>query len=271
MSTSPTATPVNGLGQAANISDKWRFDMPESYGMNGAAHLAFVVECWSVLAFDQEPNMPLDDYYLVAVTGTLAMNLNSTLYTDSYSITTTPALAGATLIDSSPETTSGQSSTTSEITNTISAEAVFGEDPSASIGSSVSLMNAKEISLPSIVCLNKSQDAGENGHWIFQLAQETPAQGADFQFTNQMLWQVPRQDGVPVLSVTTAVSVGVSDHDGSHGTNNFDSFHNAIEPNLQAINAKFVYTNDRIARIDFAPRPTALTRSPAPAPAPAVA
>lgn len=150
----------------------------------------------------------------------LNMSTGQGQYVDSYALTAWPRaflnqIQNATLIQSSPPTTTGSREVTSSIGYSISGTVGFQQKDglSGSVTGGMEVSTSQTIQIPDLTVDNRSNDEGNNARWLFTMPRSYGVEDgcrnsisqcvllsrSTFQPLNQWLWRVvPRADSLAV-------------------------------------------------------------------------
>ncbi|MCJ2081364.1 hypothetical protein [Methylobacterium sp. J-090] len=109
--------------------------------------------------------------------------------------------------------------------------------------------------------LSETNSGGNGAIWRFQVSENSNVQSSNLHFDLLALFMIersqdaqydPEHDKNGSFTIDVGCTINISDHDGSHGTRWFDTFHADVAGGLPA-GSQFVYTNDRIGYISLPP------------------
>ena len=166
----------------------------------------FVYKCHSL---DADPSKAFDWFYVQqygvfsgSAAYTIKEGMNKGWYLDQIEMNTSmsgfennPAAVG--MIQSSPQTVNGQTTVTSGVSFTIGGEVgVAAGGPSGKLSAGISISNSTTITIRDCDALNKSNDQGNNAHWLYSFKRCQGGGVGDCFFQNCVL-------DPPQLAVTT--------------------------------------------------------------------
>jgi hypothetical protein len=225
------------------------------YGLDGA-YYQHLLSSWSV-AGKSDDTGKWQAYYFLQLDSSLRTMVAGTFKINGYNLTGHLLDGGGNkrpdteLLAVTPDTTQGSTSYTTSLSQTVSASGgFFGEDPTASVGASVSFGHSVTRSIPDITVNNLSMAAdGQNASWNLGLAEGALAQQDTMEFTTQMLFRVPYNPEDKWI-VSVDFQVAVEDHD-NNGSGYFDRTMGVVRPIIQPLNVVETRISDRGCWLGF--------------------
>jgi hypothetical protein len=207
-----------------------------------------------------------EDYYLIQLFGTLRYPVPDTLACDGYTISIVPVNSNVMYVESAPQTTQGETSTTTSTSTTISGNLGFmGDTPTGGIGGSLTTSTSNTLQLPGVVIQNNCLRVGQSAEWRYVINDGSPVVRSDFQHFEQILFKIDRQAGISSLDLNVTLSVHVSDHGGG-GTRWFDEYAGAVGGVVGSGAFSYDPGQDRQGTIIMPPHPVSIPQPPAPKP-----
>jgi hypothetical protein len=231
------ADPATLYRDFANIADVLQQTLPTGYGLEYPSRFHHTVTSWAVAA---KPDDVWWEYFLVEVDSSLYTGVGGSMKVNGYNLKITlvdgndAPLAGLELVDASPDSTTGSTTYTTSLNQTISSSVgIFGESPTASLGFSTSVGHSVTRSIPDIGVSNTCYNDGQDGDWNLSVAEGASAQGNNLAFTAQMLFRIPSPPAETQVRAKLVLVTVIEDHD-NNGSGYYDRTMAAVGPGLQA-------------------------------------